>query len=483
MAQSSVPNVAAALGPRIMRLWLVALVGRIAYALIAPGFHARDDYFHVLEPALRWIDDPGWIWALSTTPGAGIRSHLLPKVVQALVEIGSDFTPGVQLRFVGAVLAFWSSLIIPLSWPLIERLAPSEPRRQIELGLLLALHPALIYGAPKLLIEVQCLPLLMASLSILVSSRAHLQTLAAGVLFGLGVYVRYQAITIAPFALVALMKTKKPRWSKLLTVIAGAIVGLSLGGVYDLATDGRFLGPLLQNIGVNLEPSTELTRSSPLSYLGIVLALACPWTVLKVRWRALNSSPVMWALIAGIGSFILVHSLTPHKEERFLYPILPMLLLVFGILWQTISTQHRHLRLSVIYFHIGLTAVLFSVHPQQATRRALEGVIETQSQAVLSLGPEVQSFYLRPQTLPVIRNRKFTNQWLAEALKVSPARAFFVISYAPQSESVVATLENNQLTCEAPQTYTQNWADNLAFQLNPRHNIRRSPIETRLCRR
>ena len=155
----------------ITRIWLAALAARVLYALIAPGFHARDDYFHVLAPALHWLDDPSWIWSSSTTPGAGIRSFLLPKIVQSLLEIGVSLTPTNQLRLVGAVLSAWSSLIIPLSLPLIRRVAPQNHSDQLLLAWLLALHPALIYGAPKLLIEVQCLPLLMGSLSLLVLSR------------------------------------------------------------------------------------------------------------------------------------------------------------------------------------------------------------------------------------------------------------------------------------------------------------------------
>ena len=158
----------------VFKIWLIAVLARLLYAVVSPGFHARDDYFHVLEPALQWLDDPEWIWADSTTPGAGIRSFLLPKVVQGLLEISATLSPSNQLRVIGGFLALWSSLIVPLSLPLIARLSPQNRSNQLFLAWLIALHPALVYGAPKLLIEMQCLPLLMASLSLLVLSRHHL---------------------------------------------------------------------------------------------------------------------------------------------------------------------------------------------------------------------------------------------------------------------------------------------------------------------
>ena len=484
MAPSSLFNAPAA-SPRLLRIWFIAVLARVVYALIAPGFHARDDYFHVLAPALNWIDDPSWIWALSDTPGAGIRSHLLPKIVQGLVAFSASYSPTTQLQFIGAVLALWSSLVVPLSWPLIKQLTDT-PRTQDVLALLLALHPLLIYGAPKLLIEVHCIPLIVGALSLLVMHHKYVSLFSAGLLFGLGVYIRYQAITIAPFALAWIVlsyPTLKKISSALLIVVVGTAVGLSFGGFYDLLTDGRFLGPLIQNIEVNLEPSAELTRSSPLSYLGLLLALACPWTLHRVKWSTLTSRPVLMALLVGIGAFILVHSANPHKEERFLYPVLPMLLLVLGCLWFSIPEERRRLRLSLVYFHLGLTCLLFSIQPQSGTRIALESVRETQSDTLLSLGPEVQNFYLRPDVIPTLRNRKFTKAWLHATLKRSEGQAFFVLSYAPQSAEVLEVLEANGLDCGEARSFEQNWADDLAYKLNPRHNLRRSPIEIRECRR
>ena len=273
------------------------------------------------------------------------------------------------------------------------------------------------------------------------------------------------------------------KYISLLALIAGALAGLSLGGVYDLITDGRFLGPLIQNIQVNLEPSAELTRSSPLSYLGILLVLACPWVLPKIQWAKLRLSPTYWALIVGALSFIVVHSATPHKEERFLYPILPMLLLIFGLAWFALPTTSIKLRKSLVVFHLSLTVILFTVHPQIATRQALEGLRDTEASALISLGPEIQSFFIRPLKADIARNRKFTPAWLNAAIKQKTDEAFFVLSYQAQAETVESALAENQLKCDAPAVFEQNWADALAFKLNPRHNLRRSPIETRLCRR
>ena len=81
------------------------------------------------------------------------------------------------------------------------------------------------------------------------------------------------------------------------------------------------------------------------------------------------------------------------------------------------------------------------------------------------------------------RNRKFTSAWLNAAIKQKNHEAFFILSYQAQTATVEQALAANKLECDAPTVYQQNWADALAYKLNPRHNLRRSPIETRLCRR
>ena len=160
-----------------------------------------------------------------------------------------------------------------------------------------------------------------------------------------------------------------------------------------------------------------------------------------------------WALIAGALSFIVVHSATPHKEERFLYPILPMLLLIFGFAWFALPSTAIKLRKSLVVFHLSLTALLFTVHPQIATRQALEGLRDTNVSSLISLGPEVQSFFIRPLKADVARNRKFTSAWLNAAIKQKTDEAFFILSYQAQTETVEQALAANKLECDAPTVY------------------------------
>ena len=107
----------------------VGIFVRICTAYWGLGFHARDDYFHVLQPALQWLADPLFNWELSGLPGAGIRSHFLPRLVQGLIIVSHSLginNPINVLRFVYAVFGLYSSLIIPAAYFLARDLFGSQ---------------------------------------------------------------------------------------------------------------------------------------------------------------------------------------------------------------------------------------------------------------------------------------------------------------------------------------------------------------------
>ena len=57
-----------ALAHPILSPTLVGLGVRLLTAYWGMGFHARDDYFHVLDPALHWVADPNFNWDTSSSP-------------------------------------------------------------------------------------------------------------------------------------------------------------------------------------------------------------------------------------------------------------------------------------------------------------------------------------------------------------------------------------------------------------------------------
>ncbi|MEO1174534.1 MAG: hypothetical protein AAFX94_21140, partial [Myxococcota bacterium] len=307
--------------------WAVGLGLRWVAAVVAVGFFGRDDYFHVLDIALAWSDDPHFVWETSQRAGAGIRSHLIPRTIQGLLlsarALGlSD--PVAQLRFIYVVVGTYSSLLIPATWFLCRRMSP---RARLIATWLAATHFLLPYAGTRLLLEGVAMVPLTFGFAFLVGEPRSRDVFYAGVLIGLACWVRYQVgvMGLAAAAVLAFRDLRAVGWLAL-----GAAVAVTVQGIFDVATFGSFLGPVRGNIAANLAPHEGLTRSGPFSYLFFWLVLTVPplsVVLLPLLFKAARQTPMLsipWL------AFVLFHSAVPHKEERFMLPALPLFVVLLA---------------------------------------------------------------------------------------------------------------------------------------------------------
>ncbi|MEM6730242.1 MAG: hypothetical protein AAF658_01730, partial [Myxococcota bacterium] len=313
-------------------LWLAGIALRLFTAWFALGFFARDDYFHVLDIALAWIEDPEFIWETSERAGAGIRSHLLPRIVQGLLLLADTIgltSPSAQLRFVYSVMGLYASLVVPATW---FAMRDDSARARLYGTLLAAGHFVLPYAGTRLLIEATAIVPLVWGIGFARRALNDSQwraALLAGVLIGLACWWRYQ-VGASGLAVAGVLLWRR-RWSSVLALATGALFALTLQGLFDVATTGTFLGPLRNNITVNLAPHDALTRSGPLSYFGLWLALTIPplsiglVPLLVIAGRKAPMVSIPWV------AFVVFHSLIPHKEERFMLPAVPLFLILLAL--------------------------------------------------------------------------------------------------------------------------------------------------------
>ena len=240
---------------------------RLLYAWYL-GFHARIG-FSISWTRTSSLDDRN---GFGQTPRHQAQEFavLLPKVVQGLLEISATLCH----QSIESSAAFWLCSRVDRT-ALATTHSPSLPTNHSNQLFLvtIALHPALVCRAPKLLIEMQCL-LLMASLSLLVLSRHHLLR-QSPISFGFAVYIRYQAVTTATFALFILLTRGKPPKYHLLVAISGAIANSMW---YDRSHHKRQISrpphPNIRQPSLGDQPlfAVELSGNST----GAGLSLGCP---------------------------------------------------------------------------------------------------------------------------------------------------------------------------------------------------------------
>ena len=465
---------------------LAALVAgalaRLVSALVGIGFHARDDYFHVLAPALAWLDDPAFVWETSDLPGAGLRSQLVPRLVELVVFIARAAgvtEPESLLRVLHLCAGAYSLLAVWGMWLLASALLPPKGARIATW--LTAVHFAMPYLGTRLLIEAMAIPPLIFGLWC--ATMTGLGVLFAGILIGLACWLRYQVAVIAIG--VAAHFALRRRWRDLAYLAAGGLLALVIQGRFDKSTVGVPFQPLWNNIMANAAPHETLTRMSATTYLWIWLVLTIPpvtITLVPAMWREARGLRLVWL---PFFLFVLAHMLIPHKEERFMAPALPLFLVLLA------AGLARRMQPALAVWFVAVHAVALGVavtHQSQAGQReALTRLRhDAEARAVIALGPEVPSFFLGDSPLPVRRNGEVDAVWLRRAMRDldaddTPANRF--LAFESDGFKMELLLEAMALDCRREAVFRSSFFDQLAYRLNPEHNRRRSPIVLWTCER
>lgn len=485
---------------------LAGALARIVAATVGLGFHARDDYFHVLVPALRWVTDPTFDWDASGLPGAGLRSHLVPRLVAGAIRLGHDLgitEPEALLRWLYLWVGAYGLLVVPGVYLVAGRLL--SRRGQLVATWLAALHFAMPYAGTRLLIEAMAMPPLVFGLWLVTFPSARRIGLG-GLFIGLACWFRFQ-LGVAAVAIAGVLawqamrgeaETRLPRIMRSVGALAGGgLVAVALQGGYDALTTGRFLGPVLANIAYNAAPPAELTRSSAFTYVGLWLLLTVPPATL---WLA----PAMWLAARRLGlvvwpfvAFVLVHSLVPHKEERFMLPVLPLFLVWVAACVDEIAASNpsflarlarfrRPLAWWVVGVHLAALVVAVTSQSQASVQAAMTAMRrDTAARALVIVGPEVQDYFLARDDLEVRRARDLDAVWLArtrDALAEEGLGLDRVMAFAPERGKLELLLAAMGYDCAVQGEFAGYWLDRLIYRINPRHNRRRSPVLIWSCR-
>ena len=306
---------------RIVSAW-AALVGfafalRIGLALGSPSIFYPDEIFQTLEPAHRLAFGYGvisWEWRL------GIRSWVLPTflagVMRATSWLGSA-SSGYQLG-VTIVLTLLSLISIWFGYAWAKR--ASGTTAAIIAALACTFFFGLVYFAPKALYEVIAAHVMLPGLYLGVYGEKlgeRKRLFLAGLLCAFAACLRIQLL---PALLFAMIYFCYPRWrSRIPAVAAGAAIPVLLFGAVDWMTWSYPWQSFLLYYKANTEHNVGREFwSQPWYWYALVLLVLIGPAVLLL-FHGARRSPFL-AIFCVI--VVVSHSVIPHKEIRFIYPIL-----------------------------------------------------------------------------------------------------------------------------------------------------------------
>ncbi len=307
----------------LLTILIVAGFLRLLAVIFAAGYMASDDHFLVIRPAWDWLNGKH-TWFESGTPIK--RGILYPYLIFALLWILEHLgihDPGAQMFINRLLHASWSMTLIPIVYFFLRRFA--DRRAAFLGGMIAAAHFIMPFMAVRNLVEVVSQPLVLGGLFLLediayedTDGRHPRRTLTAGVLLGLAFMMRIQTGLFGIGAVLTLLV--KRRWRDASWTALGGVVILLVEGLVDYASFGTFLSSVFYSLYGQSQILNEYVTGPWWTYLGTILAvLIPPFSLLALLWmvRAAKRVPItFWATLL----FLVVHSLIPQKQERFILP-------------------------------------------------------------------------------------------------------------------------------------------------------------------
>ena len=476
-----------------LRISLVlALTLRILSAIFVYGPQALDDYKHGVWPAYQFfkglpIDLPDY------------RSHLLIWCLAGCVKIASWFGAESALAQVRAM--YLGLGVFSLTGLYGTYLFVANVRSRIFAALalyLVAAFPLMPFVSTRAFGESVAMSLVLLAFGVLENCRRNRASLiywsCGFALLGLAVLFRFHVGLL--FVAYGLALLARREWRG---VAAGIIGGLlTIAGAYavDVLSGKPAFGTLISYLTENEGGAAAYGVSPWYNSWAFVFAVSlAPFSfVFAKKIPALWRAHWMWFMPAFV--FVLVHSLVPHKEERFLYPILGLEMWALAYVWASSALWPPA---SWLYTRVFLTVCAVAL-PIVCFVNSQEGEIEPpayaeshyQDVAYLDFeslfGESKFKFYfLRPpSTLKHVSKDDLNASEIDEAINEDGLhRAVVLLTSVPEARDQLRALEG--VKTEATHCLNVRAAgspvDRLLFAMNPKHNQRRRPTWYLICER
>lgn len=305
------PWAAALAFPAILAL---AFVLRVVVALTQVHVLFFDETLQYFEQGHRLAFGTGVVpWEFAD----GVRSWLLPGLIALAMHVSAWFSddPMVYIGFVRTVCAALSLVVVVVGYRAGER----EGGRlgALVTGGFCAIWFDLIYFSPAVLTEVLAAHCAIAALWLGEQTRTTRLVFWIGALFGGAICLRYQ---YAPALLLAVLwqYRRQPRHWQWLFLGASAVL-LPFSGILDAITWGGAFQSIWLNFERNaLQGVAAAMGTEPASYYLDYLVVALAPLPLLLPLAVVGGMRFPALAIAALATLVM-HSLVPHKEVRFIY--------------------------------------------------------------------------------------------------------------------------------------------------------------------
>lgn len=350
----------------------LAVVFRLLASVFAKGWGMFDDHFIVIESAGSWVaghDYNDWLPGSPGNHGPTGHNFFYPGlnfIFFLFLKWCGITDPQTKMFFVRLVHAAISLMTVYLGYRIAEKLQDKKAARLA--GILLAIFWFMPWMSVRNLVEMVCIPCIMAGYWIVIKKgsdpRVFLTWFLSGLFFGLAVNIRPQTVFFPiGIGFVLLFKLK---WKELSGLSLGSIIIFALiqGGI-DLVIWGKPFVELLEYVNVCFTERNDYISLPWYNYFLTIFAMLIPPVSFFIFFGYIRTWRKLLLFFIPILLYFAFHSYFPNKQERFILPMIPVFIVIGTMGWNDFLKkskfwQHhgRLLRSCWVFFWIINTILL-----------------------------------------------------------------------------------------------------------------------------
>lgn len=473
---------------------VLGLFFRLLAAFFSKGFGMIDDHFLIIEQAQSWVDHVNinnWLPQLSknpTPPGFSYFYTGLHYLLFSLFEKTGIYDPQAKMYIIRLLHAFYSLLTIYFGYRITEKLTNLNYAKQV--GLLLAIFWLWPFLSVRNLIEVVCIPMLMWATWLAIKNEKgnFLYYACVGVVLGLAFNIRFQTLFFSAGFILALLIQKRLKQT-IATGLGILICATAIQGGIDWYIWHIPFVEFKGYIQYNLQHATDYINLPWYTYLLLFAGVLIPPVSLFLLFGFFISYKKYLLLFLPSFIFLLFHSYFPNKQERFIMPILPFVMMLGTIGWNEFIERKKFdikfkktLKYSWMFFFVLNAILLVTISFTYSKRNRVEAmrylaikgdvqnlIIENSNNSDGIISPR---FYLQKWPLEYFITGNTNLPKVCDSLKTLPdsTRPNYVIFYEgiklPQR---VAAMEHF-FDLKYDTIIYPSFIDDLMYRLNPNND-------------
>lgn len=446
---------------------------RLLCAYFSYGFMGFDEYQTAILPAgIKLFKDHSYIF----TDVA--RSPILYYLDYSLFWIASNIfgisSPVGVLRFAMMFIGIVNSVTIYLVYRISNLVGHDNKRGSLLVASLFAFYFAIPFIGTRLMSESLSAFFVIVAVYYATRSMSLKETgtniMLCGIYFGIAAMFRFQAgvLYIGMFAYLLFYDRKlRAKW-----FLLGGVIALLMQLILDYATFGGFLTSIFGYYKLQMSVLATHSRQPWYNFSLLLLGLTLPIaSIITIPAFLKSCVRYLWLSVPFV-LFVVLHSLSPHKEERFMFPVIPLFILMIGLGLKEIKGLYRKFNLYWFWSVNTVLLVLTIFSPTLANvTEPMEYVRRSGFQVFASDSPLVPDFFVAYKGRTDVVDRY---KWKAYLCSLDKKKKTYIHTVFQQEETKLDIFAHE---CGVKLKYINNFksglADSIVAKLNPTFNRRR----------